>query len=508
MTESMSKQTSFTQLSKSRFMAGLQCLKRLYLECHHRDLADPVGAAQQTIFDSGTAVGELARGRFSGGLLVEEPYFKQQDAERTTQKLLLDDSVTTLYEAAFTYEGIHCRVDVLRRTERGAFDIIEVKSTTGMKDIHVPDIAIQMHVVEGSGIPVRRAYLMHIDRTYIYSGGEHDVEGLFALEDVTDEVRSYLETSVPGHLNSMWQSLESAETLEIETGRHCNFPYRCPFFGHCHAEDPEHPVSSLPNLRHGLEESLMQEGISDLRDIPPGYPGLSVLQRRVLDSVVTGLPYIGADLEYKLSEIGYPASFLDFETFSPAIPMYAGTSPYQTIPFQWSLHVRDTDGLVSHYSFLDDGRGDLRERLITSLLGTIPPNGTVVTYSGYEAYVLRELARAFPSYERSLKGLSSRIIDLLQLIRGSYYHPEFHGSFSIKSVVSALAPDLVYEDLDIREGASAAAVYEKLIRGDLGESNVTRIRDALLAYCARDSETMVRVYEALMLEANSNRSDQ
>ena len=487
-------------------MAGLQCLKRLYLECRHRDLADPVEPAQQAIFDSGTAVGELARQRFPGGMLVEERYFEQRKAERTTRRLLSDDSVTALYEPAFTYKGIHSRVDILSRAGCGEFDLIEVKSTTGVKDVHIPDVAIQIHVVEGCGVPIRRAYLMHIDRTYIYQGGNHDLEGLFALEDVTDGARSYLETSVPGHLNSMWQSLDSADTLEIETGRHCNSPYLCPFFGHCHADDPEYPISSLPNLRRALEESLRQEGISDLRDIPPNYPGMSVLQRRVLDSVATKRPYVGTDLEARLSEIRYPASFIDFETFSPAAPMYPGTSPYQAIPFQWSLHVRSDDGRLRHSSFLDEGPNDPRERFITSLLAAVPPDGKVVAYSGYEAYVLSSLARAFPTYERDLLELRSRIVDLLKLIRGSYYHPGFRGSFSIKSVVPALVPDLDYEDLEIREGASAAAVYGKLIGGDLGEFNAGRIRDALLAYCARDSEAMVRVYEALMLAAANNKS--
>lgn len=150
-----------TQLSKSRFMAGLQCLKRLYLECHQRDLADPVQPGRPAIFDSGTVVGELARHRFPGGKLVEEQYFEQRSAERTTGRLLSDSSVPAGYEAAFTFNGVHTRVDVLRRTEDNEFDLIEVKSTAGLKEVHIPDVAIQVHVVEGCSVPIRRAYLMH-----------------------------------------------------------------------------------------------------------------------------------------------------------------------------------------------------------------------------------------------------------------------------------------------------------------------------------------------------------
>ena len=150
----MSSQMS-PQLSKSRFVAGLQCLKRLYLECYHRDLADPVGPSQQAIFDAGTAVGELARRRFPHGRLVEEQYFEHSQALNSTQDLLADNSVPFLYEAAFAFEGIRTRVDILKKSGQQDFDLIEVKSSTSVKPEHIPDTAIQLHVLEGSGVHVR-----------------------------------------------------------------------------------------------------------------------------------------------------------------------------------------------------------------------------------------------------------------------------------------------------------------------------------------------------------------
>ena len=162
--------------------------------------------------------------------------------------------------------------------------------------------------------------------------------------------------------------------------------------------------------------------------------------------------------------------------------------------------MRAADGGLTHTSFLDDGYGDPRERFITSLLTSVPPVGTVVAYSGYEALVLSNLAESFPAYQSRLLELRQRIVDLLQMIRGGYYHPGFRGSVSIKSVVSALVPDLAYDDLDIQDGTSAAANYAHLIGGGISESHRPRIREALLAYCARDTEAMVRVYDALMAE--------
>ena len=230
------------QLSKSRFLAGLQCLKRLYLEYYHRDLADPIDASQQAIFDAATSVGELARQRFPGGRLVEEPYFAHAQAVNSTRTLLSDPSVPALYEPAFTFRGIRTRVDILRRCGDGKFDLIEVKSTTGVKDEHIPDVAIQMYAVEGSGVLVSRAYLMHIDNTYVYQGGDHNLHELFSLVDITEEVRAYAEEELPNILAQIWESLQLAETLDIGTGRHCTAPYTCPFFGHCHRDEPEHPI--------------------------------------------------------------------------------------------------------------------------------------------------------------------------------------------------------------------------------------------------------------------------
>ena len=492
---------SSPQLSKSRFIAGLQCLKRLYLECYHRELADPVEAGQQAVFDAGTSVGELARRRFPNGKLVAEQYFEHSQAEQTTLALLSDTSIPALYEPAFTFQRIRTRVDILVRVDGPIFDLVEVKSTTSAKDQHIPDVAIQLYALEGSGVTIRRAYLMHINNTYVYQGGNHDVEQLFSLTDVTEEARAYMDEDIPNNLALMWESLQLAETLDIETGPHCTTPYRCPFFGYCHQDKPEHPVRDLPRLRQGDYERLRVSGVREIGSIPPDFTGLSSLQSRVRDSVATGQSYVGPNLASRLGEISFPASFLDFETLSLAVPIYAGTRPYQTIPFQWSLHVREADGKLRHSAFLDDSPGDPRERFISGLLEALPSEGSIVVYSSYETTVLKGLAQAFPQYAGRLLALCERVIDLLQIIRGNYYHPEFHGSFSIKSVLPALVPDMSYADLDVPDGMAAAAAYARLVTGDAPEPEKAAIREALLAYCERDTLATVRVYEALLAEA-------
>ena len=212
----------------------MQCLKRLYLEYHHRDLADPVSESQQAIFDTGTSVGELARHRFPGGTLIAEPYYEHARAVETTGALLASPPVPPLYEAAFTFRGIRIRADILVQGDNRGFDLVEVKSSTSVKPEHIADVAIQLYVLENLGVPINNVYLMHINNRYVYPGGDYDLEVLFALADVTGQARRFTSERVLGDLARMWGALQQEGPPAIKIGRHCTSPYLCPFFGHCH----------------------------------------------------------------------------------------------------------------------------------------------------------------------------------------------------------------------------------------------------------------------------------
>ena len=483
-------------LSKTRFIAGLQCLKLLYLNSYFRELADPVDASQQALFDSGTNVGTLARQRFPNGLLIEAPYNAHRRAVASTSKAISDAFVPAVYEAAFSFDGIRIRTDILSRNNAHTFDLIEVKSSTSAKQEHIPDAAIQLHVLEGSGVPVEKVFLQHIDNTYVYQGGPYDLEKLFRLEDITDKARSYLQ-SVPESLAAMWETLRSDEVPAIEIGPQCTRPYRCPFYGFCRKGLPDHYIEQLPRARQELLEDLRTAGIQDIGDIPLDFPGLSANQQRVRDAVATGRPYVGPELADVISQATYPLHFLDFETFNPALPAYSGTRPYQVIPFQWSLHVLDSSGDLSNTSFLHDGSADPREAFCKSLIEAVGPYGTIFVYSSYEKTIIEQLAREFSQYQERLLALPERLLDLLALVRTHFYHHNFHGSYSIKTVLPALAPDMTYSDLEIQEGSLAPIFFARMIAPDTDESERERLRNALLDYCKRDTFAMVRILQEL-----------
>jgi len=463
-------------LSKNRFGAGLQCPKRLFLECYSPELSDPPDVSQQAVMDAGIAVGRLARQRFPGGRLIGDGYHQFRAAARATREAIADPSVFAIYEGAFSFDGIAIRADILSRNSDGSFDLVEVKSSTSVKEEHIPDIAIQLYVVEGSRIAIRRACLLHLDNTYVYEGRSYDLDRLFLLEDVTDQARAFVRSEVPKSLREMREALRREEPPKVEIGRQCGNPYRCGFYRHCRAGGPEHHIEQLPRATIELLQSLLEAGIRDIRDIPEDFRGLSPAQQRVRECVVAGQSFVGAGLAATLAAVSYPVYFLDFETFNPGLPIYPGTRPYQVIPFQWSLHVRDSKGHLRHRSFLHSGASDPRRAFSTSLLKAIGSQGTIVVYSGFEEGIIRQLADTFPKHSDRLLALCDRLLDLLAVVKTYYYHPGFHGSYSIKAVLPAVVPTMGYDDLGIQEGADASVAFARMIGRETSRSERRLLR--------------------------------
>ncbi|MDM8000144.1 MAG: DUF2779 domain-containing protein [Dehalococcoidia bacterium] len=486
------------KLSKSSFTAGLQCLKRLYLESYHRDLAAPIDEAQQALFDAGALVGEMARQLYPGGILMDHDYLHIDEAVASTKALLGDTSLAAIYEAGFEFDDIRVRTDILARAKGGRFDLVEVKSGTGVKEEHIPDLAIQLYVLRGAGVRAGRTWLAHLNKDYVYPGGGYDLDQLFKVEDVSKRVQEY-QAEIPPALRQMRLALREADAPDIEPGRQCSVPYDCPFFDFCHQDAPEYPVSELPRATERLLMRLKAAGIRDIREIAPGFSGLNPLQKRVRDCVVEGRAYIDPAVRAELQGLVYPVHFLDFETFSPAIPRYAGTRPYQAVPFQWSDHILGADGKLTHEEFLHDGKGDPREPLARSLLETLGAGGSIMVYSGFEEARIRELARDLPRFSKDLLALlEGRLVDLLPILQRHCYHPDFHGSFSLKAVLPALVPDLDYDDLAITDGQAASLAYEEIIYEGTTDDRREQLREELLRYCGRDTEAMVRLVETLL----------
>jgi hypothetical protein len=482
------------RLSKSRFQTGLQCSKALWLTCHARELADPIPESRQHIFDTGTAVGELARERFSGGVLVAEDYTQAEQALVTTRQLM-EDPPAAIFEAAFEYQGVFVRPDVLLHLGGDQWDLYEVKSSTRLKDENISDVAVQTWVLEGSGLVIRRAHLMHLDNTYVYDGGPYDLDRLFLAEDVTDQVRVWL-PAIPDLVAQMLAMLDGPQP-DVSIGKRCDNPYTCAFYGYCHAELPPRPVTQLPRVTPELLDALVADGILAIDDVPLDYPGLTVAQRTVCSLVKSGEPRFVGDVAASLSALEYPVHFVDFETFSSALPLYAGTRPWQQVPFQWSDHVLHESGDLEHREFLYEGRGDPRPAFAESLLATLGDSGSVVVYTAFESSRLRELAEAFPEFADAIASVQARIFDLAQTVRAHVQHPDCLGRTSIKVVLPALVKDLSYDGLGIADGETASLRYAAFASGDMAQEECDALFDDLREYCGTDTLAMVRLFEVL-----------
>jgi hypothetical protein len=201
-----------------------------------------------------------------------------------------------------------------------------------------------------------------------------------------------------------------------------------------------------------------------------------------------------------LAALGPPTEYLDFETVSAALPPYPGMRPYERVPFQWSLHRLDAAGTLTHFEHLAEGRGDPRRAFAETLLArTAGRTDPILVYSDFESEVLHEVARALPDLAPQLEELRTRLRDLLPIIRMHVYHPDFRGSFSLKVVAPALVPGFCYTDLaEIHNGAEATVQLARIVAGECEAAAEQRLRSALLAYCARDTEALVRVHAALL----------
>jgi predicted RecB family nuclease len=433
------------------------------------------------------------------GVLVEQGPDKHDLAVERTKELIANPGVSAIFEAAFAFDRVLIRADILERLPSGTWRLCEVKSTTRVKPEHLHDLAIQAYVIMGSGLSVEQMQLVHVDTEYVRGENGIDWQSYFKREDVTDEVRELL-PSVAERVANMHAVLGLPEAPEVRPSRHCFSPFECEFWSRCTAAKPADWIFHLPHLKPAVFAELDGQGIESMRDIPSDFP-LSTGQQRVVEAVVSGREYVSHQLHEALVPLGPPAAYLDFETFSPALPLYPGTSPYQRMPFQWSLHYDDGTGKIRHFEFLSDGNVDPRREFAETLLqATDSTSGPIIVYSPFEAGVLRDLAGHLLELSSRLLALIDRIRDLLPVVRTHIAHPNLLGSYSIKAVAPVLVPGFSYDDLEgVADGSDASVVFYRLASDrSLTAEDQVRFRQALLTYCGRDTLAVLYVHRRLL----------
>ncbi|MGD2271519.1 MAG: DUF2779 domain-containing protein [Desulfobacterales bacterium] len=483
-------------LSKSRFLAGLQCPLRLWYQCYERHLAPEISPAQQALFDTGHEIGKLATKLYPKGVLIEEEYFRHAQAVRSTLAAMDNPAVDAIFEAAFVHAGVRIRVDILQKLENSKWNLIEVKSSTGIKDVHLADVAIQYHVLQGSGLSIEQAGVLYLNSLYVYDGSRLDLEQLFSFSDLSEKIFGPLERA-PSKLNDFNAMLASDTAPLISPDRHCMDPYPCEFWDHCTRKMPEFWVFGLSGIGQDRLLELAEMAVEDIRSIPEAFP-LTEIQKRIRDCVINQEEFFSPGLATELNKIEYPIHFLDFETVAPAVPRYPGTRPFQTIPFQWSDHILKKNGAIDHQEYLCDEDKDPRAEFVRTLLETLRSKGSIFIYTNYEKGIIRSLSEDLPYYGDRFTEILGRIKDLHAILKQHYYHPKFYGSFSLKSILPALLPEMSYEKLSIQEGTQASLEYLRMHDPATPADEKERIKEDLLTYCGCDTLAMVKIRQELL----------
>ena len=482
-------------ISKSKFLQGLQCPKLIWSAFNAKHLLPVADANTQAVFDQGHEVGTLAKRIFPNGIEILSDPTDFEGAIQLTKKHL--PSRRPIFEATLSSNGGLARVDILNPVGKDEWDIVEVKSTTSLKDVHIPDLAFQTWVFTEAGIKIRRCFLCHINNQFVRHG-EIDPKELFTLCDVTAEVSAY-SSEIEERISEMGKTIRASKCPEIQIGKHCDSPYTCPLYEHCWSFLPAHSVFDLYHDQKGRRWDLLKRNILRLSEIPTDYPlsPKQVIQRKVAQS---GTPHVEhTKIQTFLKNLEYPLHFLDFETFSTAIPMFDGTRPYEQIPFQFSLHIIPKAGTKpEHRKFLADGRNDPRADFMRQLKSSIEPSGSIVVFNApFEKSRMKECAELLPEYKSWVSAVNGRIVDLLNPFKAfSFYHPNQCGSASMKLVLPALTGK-DYSRLEIQEGGAASREFVRVTFGDVTESERKRVRKALDEYCGQDTEGMVWILNAL-----------
>ena len=163
------------------------------------------------------------------------------------------------------------------------------------------------------------------------------------------------------------------------------------------------------------------------------------------------------------------------------------------------MHVQHKQGAeLEHYEFLADDANDPRPEFVRTLCQVMGKKGSVLAYnSGFESGCLTSLAEELGQFKDEIGNIQDRLWDLLPVMRAHVYDLAFRGSFSLKSVLPALVPDMTYEGMKVAEGNEAGLAWEKMIRANAGSDERRKLRDDLLAYCKQDTLAMVRLLEVL-----------
>jgi hypothetical protein len=488
----MSKPVS---LSKSTLIRSIQCQKSLYLYKNFYHLRDKPDTETQRRFNRGHQVGILAQGLFPGGKDMSPPNPYSYDQSVKATQALVQQQFPVIYEAAFRYHGITVALDILVCRD-GKWHAYEVKSSIKISNTYLQDAAIQYHVITKSGLPLESFSIITINGQYTRQG-EVDLYALFKINDVLNSIEErtpFIERAI----HEAIQTITHPQMPDIPIGPHCYKPYTCDYMGYCWEHVPKGSIFESAAFNLMEKFTLYQQGVL-MPDEVPDEPAMPSRQRKLLDAELQQQAYMEPEkIRDFLSRARYPVCFFDLEAAQHAIPPYDGTRPYQSIPFQYSVIKLEQEGAVpERFDFLAQHGRDGRREFVEQFLKDTEGAASIIVFNALlEVGQLRALISLFPEYDSVLQKRIAKMIDMeIPFKELWYYHPLQRGAFSLKALLPALAPDLRYNGMAVRDGFQAMAVYEQL--DQMTPEEQIEWQQALKDYCHMDTFGLMRVMQAL-----------
>ena len=482
------------QLSKSSFVRSVQCLKSFHLYKHHYYLKDPISKDKQAIFSRGIDVGKLAQQLFPGGIDVSPENIRdyEQSVERTRQ--LIDSGENIIYEAAFIYNEVLVAVDLLVK-ENNQWFAYEVKSSLKISGAYVLDASLQYYVIKNCLPQLEDFFIVVLNGDYILED-ELKIDELFRKKSILVDAKKNL-SFIENRVSAAKSIAENPRIPDIKIGAHCFKPYVCDFFGSCWKNIPDKNIFTLNSLGIEKQLELYEQGIININDIRDLKGIAESLQKQVLSFQQQSKIIDHQKINVFLNEVKYPLAFFDIELYTPAIPVFKGTKPYQQLPFLFSIHVLNTsESNLNHDYFYALPGEDPRLSFVESCINKLKNIETIIVFDdNLERTIINALIKQFPNHQTELELIRSKLLDISTIFTQlHYFEPSCIGSFTLKNLYSKIIGDAMFEQLKISSGTQASYTYNALQKEE-NEIIKNASENDLIEYCKADTFACAQLFK-------------
>ena len=489
-----------TLLSKSDYLLFLKHPAWVWLKKHNIKKLPPVDDNLQAIFDAGHLFEAYAEGLFPDTIKLGFGSYEEYLSLPTRTKSELKSGTKIISQGRFEAEGITCICDIVVSAGEDTLDLYEIKSSTKAKPEHEEDLAFQMIVLEESGYKVRNIFVIHVNNKYIRDG-KIDPKQISAVRDITKKVKEKRQDTKAG-IKKAVEVVSSPKIPDISPSLAKDtdaLKEWLPIYRNLTDVEP-YSIYDLFYAKENTIGKLEKLKIQKLEDIPDDFPLNDKQKFQVLTTRTNKEIIKKSEIKSFLSKLVFPLYFLDYETLASVIPYFDGLSPYQQIPFQYSLHILNApEGKLRRVTYLHKENSNPAGELSKSLQENIDKKGSILVWNeSFEKSCNKSLGALVPEFASFYEDVNERIIDLMiPFSKGWYVHKDFGGSASIKNVLPVLVPKLSYKELDVQEGKAAQRVWMETVLDGKREGEKDKILNDLDKYSKLDTLAMVDIYKKL-----------